>query len=76
MKTHKRADPHISTINTHKRAHTLTHTHSDLVDIYGAEMRPLVQKPWMEQLLAKGRRSKEKMTKTMAQWATEKIRKL
>lgn len=49
---------------------------SDLAELYGSEIRVWLVAPWVEALLAKGRRSKEPMTKKMATWATENLKAL
>lgn len=49
---------------------------SDLCLAFGQSMLPLVDNDTINDLLAKGRRSKVAKTKTLATWASKEIRKL
>jgi hypothetical protein len=44
--------------------------------MYGAEIRALLVQPWVDNVLAKGRRSKDSKTQGLAKWATENVKKL
>ena len=48
----------------------------DLCTAFGAEVVPLRDTPCFQELLQEGRRSKTSKTKTLAVWASKKIRNL